>query len=174
VQDASTVDQRSDTFFRRVAEAVEGTPYVVTRTESGFDLTLDYLNARWHGLFSDHRLSRVFTHHVAVKGTDRYTIADDSRAVYWRAGVPTLSAEVERRHGRVFQFGAGKIGTYSGRPVTDWTFASEEGRRIVTTAADGLGLRQRQPATVTIAMVLAVIGGGGALVGLISELVGRL
>lgn len=36
---------------RAVEEAATGTPYVVTPTEHGFDVSLDIVDAQWFGLF---------------------------------------------------------------------------------------------------------------------------
>jgi hypothetical protein len=46
-------------FFEGVRRAAEGTPYVVTETENGFDVTLDIVAAQWFGLFNKAGLKRT-------------------------------------------------------------------------------------------------------------------
>ncbi|ANH38165.1 hypothetical protein I601_1734 [Nocardioides dokdonensis FR1436] len=154
-------------FVQRARELTEGTPYTVSATEKGFDVTLDIVDAQWFGLFNKAGLKRVFTHHVVFHGPDLYSITDESRRVSWTAGVPsTVGGEVS--YGRIIQFGAQKVWAFdehgSFGVQADYRFHSEEGRDLITGVAQELGLRSRRGAAERIALVMAIIGGGGAIV----------
>ena len=153
--------------MRAVQEAAEGTPYVVTPTDEGFDVTLDIVDARWFGLFNQAGLSKVYTHHVAVPEAGTYTVTDDARTVEWVAGVPRASVEVERVQGRVIELGAEKVWALDehGRfgVQADYRFGSEEGRQLVTGVADQLGMSQRRGGAEKIGLYVGVAVGVGAV-----------
>lgn len=134
--------------FRRVERAAEGTPYVVTETEQGFDVTLDVVDAQWYGVFNKAGLKKLFTHHVAVPEPGVYTITDDVRTVEWVAGTPRTGATIERQVGRVKEVGFQKIWAFDEHGEfgvqADYRFSSEEGRQLVTGIADAMGLQQRR------------------------------
>ncbi|GAB2870208.1 hypothetical protein [Nocardioides pacificus] len=154
-------------FLEAVRDAADGTPYVVTPTAAGFDVTLSIADARWFALFNRAGLKKVHLHHVQVQDDGSYTITDDARSVEWVAGVPRLAATGERTVGRVREIGAQKVWAFDdhGRfgPVVDFRFNSEEGRDLIVGVADHLGLRQRRGAAERIGLAFAVVGGVGAL-----------
>lgn len=167
-------------FFRHVEQAAEGTPYVVTQTEGGFDVTLDIVDAQWFGLFNKAGLQKVYIHHVAVPEPGVYTVTDDSRTVEWVAGVPRTAGSAERVYGRVKEFGVQKVWAFDEHGQfgvqADYRFNSEEGRDLVTGVADQLGLTSRRGgaekvglyvgiAAAALAVVAAIILGIFALAG---------
>jgi hypothetical protein len=162
---------RRGAFHQLVDQATQGTPYVVTPTDDGFDVTLDIVDEQWFGLFHREALKRVYTHHVAVRDDDTYSVTDDSRTVEWQAGIPRLSGSVERTRGRVKELSAEKIwaidehGTIG--KVVDYSFSSETGRGVIRAAADQLGLRERRGLEERIGIAFAVLGGVGALITLV-------
>jgi hypothetical protein len=161
-------------FFRRMQEVTEGTPYVVTETDVGFDVTLDVVDAQWFGLYNLAGLQKVYLHHVAVPEPGVYSVTDDSRTVEWVAGAPTLGS-AERVYGRVKEFGAQKVWAFDARGdfgvQADYRFNSEEGRDLLTGVADQLGLEQRRGGAEKTGLVFAIIGGVGALVAVVVVLV---
>lgn len=150
-----------------VRQATEGTPYVVTETAGGFDVTLDIVDAQWFGLLSAAGLSKVFVHHVMVPGDGTWSVTDDARTVEWEAGVPTLSASVERTRGHVKEVGFEKVWAFDRHghfgKVVDVRFDSEEGRRLLRDAATQVGLRKQRGTTERIGLAFAVVGALGAL-----------
>ena len=165
-----TMPPQAVELYRRVQEAAAGTPYVVTETEKGFDVTLDVVNAEWYGVFNKAGLAKVFTHHVAVPEPGVYTITDDARTVEWIAGSPRTGATVERQIGRIKEVGFHKIWAFDehGRfgLQADYTFSSEEGRQLITGIADQMGLTQRRGAAEKaglaaglITLALLLVGG---------------
>jgi hypothetical protein len=164
------VAEREDV-VRDIRASVEGTPYVVTATDRGFDLTLDIVDAKWFGLYFKEGLHRVYTHHVEVPGDGTYTVTDDSRTVEWQAGVPTISGSVHRARGRVLEVSSEKVWALGEdlRPgaVVDYRFSSEEGRHLIRAVADSLGLKERRGRDEKIGLYVAILGGAGALVTLV-------
>lgn len=161
--------------FRRVREAAAGTPYVVTETDQGFDVTLDVVDARWYGLFNQAGLEKLFTHHVAVPEPGVYTITDDARTVEWVAGTPRTGATVERRVGRVTEVGFQTIWDFDehgrfGRQA-DYRFSSEEGRQLVTGIADAMGLEERRGAAEKAGLAAGVITLAAIAIGAVVVLV---
>ena len=153
--------------MQAVQQVAEGTPYVVTPTDEGFDVTLDVVDAQWYGLFNKAGLRKVFVHHVAVPSPGVYTITDDARSVEWVAGVPRVAATAERQHGRVVELGAQKVWAFDehGRfgVQADYRFGSEEGRDLVTGVARQLGMEQRRGGSERIGLWFGVVAGVGAL-----------
>jgi hypothetical protein len=161
----------AEEFRRRVEAVTEGTPYVVTPTDAGFDVTLDIVDAQWFGLFNKAGLEKVYIHHVSVPGDGSYTVTDDARTIEWVAGVPQAKGSAERVYGRVKEFGVQKVWAFdeSGRfgQVVDFRFNSEEGRDLVSGVADQLGLRQKRGAAEKTGLVFGVVAGIGAVLTLL-------
>ncbi|MEZ5094528.1 hypothetical protein [Nocardioides sp.] len=158
-----------DELRRRVEAAVDGTPYTLTATDDGFDLAVDWGDQRWFALLGKAGVSRTFIHHVHVdEGNGTFSVTDDSREVRWSAGVPTLALGAERMQGRVITLGRQRVwGLDDAGHLTrqaDLAFDSEEGRELITTAAEGLDLRQRRGAAERTGLAFALVGGVGALV----------
>ena len=159
---------QGEEFLRKIRTSVKGTPYVVTETDGGFDLTLDIVDAKWFGLYHKEGLHRVHTYHVEVLEDGAYTVTDDSRTLEWQAGVPTLSASVERTRGRVWERSSEQVWALGedlrfGSQV-DYRFNSEEGRQLIKAVADSLGLKERRGRDEKIGLYVAILGGVGALV----------
>ena len=152
--------ETTDRFRDQVSRNAEGTPYVVTPTTEGFDVGIDIVDARWFELYEKVGLSRTFVHHVAVEGTT-YTVTDDSRTLEWEAGSPRLGATVERFVGRKYELSFQKTVAVSERArveqVVDYTFDSEEGRRLVRAAAKEQGLKEHMPLNAKIGLWVALL-----------------
>ena len=99
-----------------------------------------------------------------------------AQTVEWVAGAPRTSGAAER----VYRAGSRSSACRrSGRSTAegsfgaqaDYRFNSEEGRDLVTGVAEQLGLRQQRGAAEKVGLVVAVIGGVGALVAVVAVLV---
>lgn len=158
-------------FHRRVQAATEGTPYVVTETDNGFDVTLDIVDAQWFGVFDKAGLQMVYIHHVAVPQDGVYTITDDSREVEWVAGVPTAKASASRVMGRVIEFKAEKVWALDAQGnfgvQADYRFNSEEGRDLITGVAEQLHLTSRRGVSEKIGLYVGIFAAVGAVITLI-------
>ena len=149
----------ADRFRDQVSRNAEGTPYVVTATDRGFDVGIDIVDAQWFELYRKVGLERTFVHHVAVDGTT-YTVTDDSRTLEWEAGSPRLGATLERFVGRKYELSFQKTIAITEEArldtVVDYTFGSEEGRRLVKRAAKEQGLKEHMPLNAMIGLWVAI------------------
>jgi hypothetical protein len=149
----------ADRFRDQVARNAEGTPYAVTATAEGFDVSIDIVDARWFELYRKVGLERTFVHHVKVDGSE-YTVTDDSRTLEWEAGEPRLGVTLERFVGRKYEFSFQKTIaiTEEGRldKVVDYTFSSEEGRKLIRRGAKDVGLKEHLPASAKGALWFAI------------------
>ena len=175
----------AETLFKAVRAKANGTPYVVTRTEQGFDVRLDLADARWFDLMHERGLRTAFTHHVALDEAARtLTITDDGQAVEWRAGAdvagggprPVLAGRAQRVLGRSYEVGFRKeygvrADGHFGEVVT-YAFSSNEGHRLVRGPARELGWRERMPASARVGLVFGAVGLLGAAATVVALLVG--
>lgn len=174
----------ADDFYDRVRRAADGTAFLVERTAEGFDVRTNVVDAQYYTMLFAEGVRQVFTHHVAVdQERGSYTITDDAYDLDWQAGVaaddgipaPHLRATVSRQLGTIKRFSTRKTwalddsGTY--KKVVDYSFNSEDGRRMIREAGDALGLRQRMGTITKIGLVAAVLGGAGAIVTVVVLLV---
>lgn len=145
----------------------DDTPYAVTDTEHGFDVTLDLADVRFHDLFARHRFSKAHVHRVAVDEEARtFTMLDVARTVEWSAGasssdlVPRYSGSGETNQGRIWTRGRRKVYAWDEElrygAVVDYDFSTAEGHSLVRTAAGRVGLTERQPWQVKVAMGVGI------------------
>jgi hypothetical protein len=160
------VEKQATAFESHVRAAFEGTPYVVTRTPAGFDVSLDVANAQWYGLFNKAGLRYVFTHEVTV-GDGWFSITDVERELRWSAGVPSLLGSASFQKGRVIRYASEKTWAFDKngrfRPVVDYRFDSEEARSVVMHLGKQLGLRYRMSSHARIGLAFALV----AIIGLV-------
>jgi hypothetical protein len=156
-------------FFERVRAAAEGTPYAVTETTEGFDVTLDIVDAQWFGLFNKAGLRKVYDHHVKLSDNGAFSVTDESRSLEWAAGTPRLAATREVQRGRINEFGFQKVWAFDEHgnfgAQAEYRFNSEEGRDLIEGVAQQLGLQQRRGTEETIAIVFAAVALGGLAIG---------
>jgi len=159
---------RGREFFEKVRDAAEGTPYLVTATEDGFDVALDIVDAEWFGLFNKAGLNRMFIHHVKMEADDAFSITDESRSLEWVAGTPRIAASAARSYGRVIEFGSQKVWAFDEHGnfgvQADYRFDSREGHDLIRGVAGQLGLDERRGTAEKIGLVFGIVGGVGALV----------
>lgn len=144
------------TAFRdAVAAAAHGTPYTVVDTKKGFDVQLDLANAQWWGLFHHAGLTSTFRWRV-VEHPSYFTITDRQVRMKRETGVPRFAFSWEMQSGRIPAFTRRKIWALSDRghiePVVNYRFNSKEGRDLIRLVARQLGLTERQPWSVKLAL----------------------
>jgi hypothetical protein len=162
----------------RVREAAAGTPYVVTPGEVGFTVGVDLADAQWWGAFNRAGMRRSMSHEVRLRGSGTYAITDVWRELDWVAGEPRIAASGAVKRGRLLHRGAEKVWALddSGRvrAVVDYRFDGAEGRDLVVTAADALGLEQVRGTAERVGLAFAWVGGVGAIVTVVVLLVAAL
>ena len=132
----------------RVQAATARSPYVVRPTRAGFDVTMDLANAQWWAALQRQGLRRTHVHHVALHPKrKRLTITDEAFELAWAVGpgaglMPRLGARVAQHSGRIVNVKFGRT-VATGQTGTGYTFSTEEGRGLITTAAKDLQWSQR-------------------------------
>ena len=157
------LDAEGSALQRTVAQATEGTPYTVVRTNLGFNVELDLGDRQWVDVFGRAGLRRTYRWEVTEKKS-KYTINDVGVAVRWSAGVPGIGMSASGQSGRIFSFSRQNIwavGPDGGiRPVAEYRFNSREGRDVIRLAAKQLGLKEGLPPVLLAANTAIVIAGG--------------
>ncbi len=145
--------------------------YVVERSDTGIDVTINIVDVEYYAVLYKKGVKKLFTHHVEVDETAQtYTITDDEYSVSWKAGVDlgggvpqiVLARVASRQLGTVKKFETRKTYAFDedgefGK-VEDWTFSSEESRRVVQQRAEELGLKQKMGAITTLGVAFAIGG----------------
>ncbi|WP_328994784.1 hypothetical protein OG394_09765 [Kribbella sp. NBC_01245] len=146
-----------------VEASLVDSPYVVRPTRAGFDVALNLTDARWWSLYQRQGLRHTFVQHVALKRSSRlYRVTDEAYEVDWAVGAaaglePRLGIRIKHRAGRVVNLTFTPASAV--RDVqTDYTFSSEEARRLITNAARRLGWVQRLDRAQKVGIIIGVAG----------------
>lgn len=146
---------RQRAFRDAVAAAAQGTPYKVVDTKKGFDLQLDVANAQWWDVFRRAGLTSTFRWRV-VEHPSYFTVTDRKVRMKFAAGVPRLAFSWEMQSGRIPALTRKTIWalTHHGRiePIANYRFNSREGRDLIRLVARELGVEERQPWSVKLAL----------------------
>jgi len=161
----------ADQLLRRVRAAAEGTPYAVRETDRGFDVVLD------HGDGPGER--RSWTHHVSFPSPGRYSVTDDVREVEWERKATRVAARGSRKAGRSREKSVEKVYVFDRRTlrfrkVSDQSFDTGAGRKLIDVAATGLGLREKRSSAEVTGIVMAAVAAAGAAVTVITLVIGAL
>jgi len=162
-----------------VRRLTKGRPYtVVDETDDAFTVHIDAVDAQWWTLFQRKGLSMVFEHRVKVSDDGRsYSVRDTSRTPEWKAGLDASGGVPRPVIGGGASFATGTFRHTSFRKeigfddelrpgvVVDYTFSSNEGNALIEQAATRLGLRRTMNGVAKFALVLAIVAGGGSIVG---------
>jgi hypothetical protein len=145
----------TEELFAAVRARATGTPYVVEKTATGFDVRLELEDPQWFGQLREWRLTKASIHHVQVEEASRtIMITDELRTLTWQAGTdgrerPTLGGLTQE---------------------SEAGFDSSVGRDLVVDTAKPLGWKLRRSlneriglyvgVTTIVLLVLAGIGVG--------------
>lgn len=158
-----------------VADACAGSPYVVTPTEHGFDVSLDVVSAKWHGVFRQHQLREAYVHRVTVdEATKSYMITDDYVEIrrtdlgHGRYSF-AVGGSAKRQRGTVMTWQYRKSFGIKDDPtkplsigavgeITNYTFSSEESRKLITGPAARLGYAKKMDPYTKSGLVIGLIG----------------
>lgn len=151
-----------------VRARTEGTPYVLTETEDGFDVGIDLADATYYTMMYQKRLEKTFTYRVKLdEASSTMSITDDTYELSWKRGadvsggvpVPTLGGRVSRSMGRLesksFEktYAVDEQGQFG--KVVDYSFDSAEGRKLIREPAAQLGWREEAGAAQKIGVAVA-------------------
>lgn len=167
-----------------VRRATANTPYMVAdETPTGFTVQIDVVDQQWWTLMKRKSLAASFQHVVRVDAAaGTYDVTDKSVQVAWEAGVdaggvprPVLRGSGSFAKGTFVQksfrkeYGMDDDGNVGA--VVDYSFDSNEGKRLIDGLAQHLGLTKTMNNTARFGLVMAVIGVVSALVAVIVLLI---
>jgi hypothetical protein len=172
----------TDQFYDLVRATAAGTPYVVTRTDEGFDVELDLVDATWFAAMYAEGLSKAYKQVVKVdERAGTFTMLDAMQQVEWKAGIsggdhrPRLTGSYEMFQGRIMQKERQKTWAWNTHgdygSVVDFSYNSAEGHSLIRHAATELGFREKMPAAAKIGLAFAGIAIGGIVLGGIGVLI---
>lgn len=158
-----------------LARRFEPTPYRVSAARGRIRVTANLADARFALGPGVQQVSTVFVSDVLVKSPGRAAVLDGERSLEWAAGlggglVPRFTGSASMSGGRSYSFNRridlGMTPTGIGR-VVDYTFSSGDVHGPINDVLREAGWRQRLPAEARGALVMAAIGGGGAILALV-------
>ncbi|MGH3351377.1 MAG: hypothetical protein ACRDPS_11985 [Nocardioides sp.] len=152
--------------YAHLEQLTKDSPYLVIPTETGFDLKIDIVDAKWWGILNRAGLKKTYVHHVRVVDATTYSITDDNVEISWSAGVPSAHYTYERTVGRSYNISFGTAyainDDFKLDKVYSFKFNSEESRQMIKAAAKSLGLKEKMPTS----MLIGVVVGFGTLAAL--------
>ncbi|MFJ6573876.1 hypothetical protein ACIQNU_41430 [Streptomyces sp. NPDC091292] len=153
--------------YVRMETACEGTPYRISRTDAGFDLTVDVRLPQWQTLLIRLRKSQVHTYRIALTPAEKtFTLTDVVRTVERVEG----PGGVGLRLGKTVSVGR-TLSTTSHRTLDgtdEYTFSSAEGHRLIRGVTGELGWQETRPAALKIAATVGICACAAALATLIT------
>ncbi|MFF2267895.1 hypothetical protein ACFVTZ_06495 [Cellulosimicrobium cellulans] len=150
-----------------VRARAEGTPYrIVDERPDGFELRFDRPDAAWWQVFSQRYYATLDTHEVRVLPDGlRVELTDVVRRTHWALDADGRFVEPER--GWVRSVARGNIRSTFSASIADATGAptrvvydTSAGRRIVTEAAQSLGMSVGASAGTRTATVVGLVAAG--------------
>lgn len=171
-----------DEFYELVRATAQGTPYVVTRTDEGFEVGLDLVDAKWFAVMYAEGLRKAYKQLVTVdERVGTFTMLDAAKQIEWRAGVsgddhrPRLSGSYEFFQGRVMQKERQHTWAWNARgeygTVADFSYNSAEAHSLIRHAAAELGLREKMPLAAKIGLAFGIFAVVGIAIGAVVVLV---
>ncbi|MER6380936.1 hypothetical protein [Streptomyces sp. NPDC001250] len=145
-------------FQARIEAAVTDTPYRMSRTEQGFELTVDVPGRE--------RQRQVHTYRVVLRRQERaFTMTDIVRTVGYGAGPGGVRLGKTVSAGRILYVVKGGTPDGTGR----YRFSSADGHRLIRGVAQELGWQELRPTSVKVGIGVGILGGLvvlGTLIGL--------
>lgn len=163
----------TETFARTIEEQLKDTPYMLERTATGFNVTLNLADAKWWMLLSRNELKDAFEYQVTTdEATKSYSINDVRRRIAWKAGVG--AGDLVPYFDLNYKYQSGEISGYSReikigvtdkaeiKKVVDINFSPAEKKKLINDVAASLGWKSKMSSNKKIG--IAVAAGAGVLV----------
>lgn len=163
-----------------LVHAARATPYAVSVTAQAIEVTVDIGNAQWSSAFQQHGFESAYVVRLSPrKDGRRYTQTDTMYDIDWTGGVGRFTGRGHTQSGRSWsrkrrvEYGFGQDGRF-GKQL-DVNFNSSDLQGWVRQVLEPSGWKPRLDNEARGAVVFAIIGGGGAVVALVTlALLGKL
>lgn len=129
-------------FLARVQQLAQGSPYVATPTERGFDIHVEIADAHWRTLLSEQSIEKTYTFQVVCdEAAHTYAVTDVARNVQRGTLSASISKEWSSGSTRLKEFGRVYAWDDSRGPseVVNYYFDADEGHALIERAATELG-----------------------------------
>ena len=158
----------SKELIQNLQAAAQATPYVITPTQNGFEMTINIVDAKWYTLLYKNGIKKTFTIDAKLK-EDKHTAAttDTLYALDWQAGadtgsfVPRLGGKLNAQKGEVWSFQAGKQYGASEQgqvgETASWRFSSMEAKEWLDGQLKMNGWHRTLGGTAKGALIFAIV-----------------
>jgi len=164
--------------IQHITESAKDTPYVITQTADGFELSLNIVDARWVMPLGTGNIKKYFTITAKLDETSRVARLNDSLyELEWSAGlngqlVPHIGAQVQVQQGTIYQVHIGGVlGTQTESGITTYQFSSSEAKKWLNAILAQDGWKKAMSIQTKIGIIAACFGGLVALGAIILILV---
>lgn len=138
-----TMTDPKQPFMAGVTRAAVDTPYVVTETADGFDLTTDMADPTWLRENRDAGTDTIYVHRVRVQGS-AFRIISDVRDIRWKNDKPLAGRPRSSTYAHTFSLRAAKSdGNADGEPSAESD--ARAGRQLIEYVAAEMRLIQHAP-----------------------------
>lgn len=159
--------QTSTELTDALIEHSHDTPYIVTATDDGFDMTLNIVDAKWYTLLYKNGLKRTFKIHARLD--DKNKVARTTDTLYsldWQGGadagtlMPRLGGQVSVQKGEVWNYSSskqygitedGKVGK-----TVDYTFSTSEAKSWLDSELKAAGWKRGLGAEAKGALIVGI------------------
>lgn len=150
-----------------LADAFEGTPYVVTTNGNSILIHADLADARWQHVATLHALQHAFVTRFTPTGKPGVVKrTDESRKVEVRAGIRGIGAQAAIQSGRQWSFNRRVehgLGIDGFKKRVDYTFSTSEINEPVKEVLTRAGWRTTLDAETKGALIMAGLGASAAV-----------
>lgn len=155
---------------QHVTELAKDSPYVITPTTDGFELSLNIVDARWVLPLGTGNIKKYFTITAKLDETSHVARLNDSLyELEWSAGLngqlePHVGAQMKVQQGTIYQVHiGGVVGTQAESGVTTYQFSSGEAKKWLNTILAQDGWKKGMSTQTKIGIIGASLGGLFAL-----------
>ncbi|MEO6513094.1 MAG: hypothetical protein ABIR37_00245 [Candidatus Saccharimonadales bacterium] len=145
-----------------------GTPYIVTPTDGGFQMSINIVDAKWYTLLYKNGIKKTFTIDARLNEAKHAAVTTDTMfELNWQAGAdvntftPSLGAKINMHKGEIWSYKAGKqYGvTESGRvgETASWKFSSVEAKEWLDNQLKESGWHRAMGGTAKGALIFAIV-----------------
>ena len=157
----------SKELIRNLQTAAQDSPYVITPTQNGFEMTINIVDAKWYTLLYKNGIKKTFTIDAKLKEEKHAAATTDTLyALDWQAGaesgslVPHIGGKLNVQKGEVWSFQAGKqYGVSENGQVGEtasWKFSSVEAKEWLDGQLRANGWHRSLGSTAKGALIFAI------------------
>jgi hypothetical protein len=158
----------SQELVQNLQTAAQDTPYVITASEKGFQMTINIVDAKWYTLLYKNGLKKTFTIDATLNEVKQTaTTTDTLYALDWQAGadagsfVPRIGGKLNVQKGEVWSYQAGKQYGISEKgqvgETASWKFSSIEAKEWLDSQLKANGWHRSLGGTAKGALVFAIV-----------------